>query len=85
VGNGLSVTPKSEVVMASESTCPFCRKPNRCEADEPTPCWCNEVDVPQELLDLLPAYAKGKVCICRACIEAYHSDPTGFAEQRKRG
>lgn len=58
--------------------CPLCGQPNACPnlgtADISRSCWCNDpaLSFPTELLEQLPAEAKGKACICRACVLAFH-------------
>ena len=56
------------------TVCPVCGQPNRCamEVERETgvaqgPCWCTQVDFSRELLEGLPAEARGKACICQAC------------------
>jgi hypothetical protein len=54
--------------------CPLCGQANRCatEAERRTgekqpPCWCTQVDFSAALLDRVPADARARACICRAC------------------
>lgn len=54
--------------------CPLCGQANLCamEAERLTgvkqgPCWCTQVDFNRAALDAIPAAARGKACICRAC------------------
>ncbi len=50
------------------------------------PCWCNNVKIPQELLDLVPQEQRGKHCICLACIDAFNNNPIEFTRDlRDRG
>lgn len=61
--------------------CPICSKPNGCmmaagRAEEG--CWCTEAVIPGELLALVPEEAKGKACICRDCVAAWHRDRGQF-------
>ena len=63
----------------NETICPFCRESNQCQAYE-ADCWCNQVVIPQDLLDLVPQSRQRKACICRDCISAYQNDPMRFSE-----
>lgn len=65
-------------VNNNNSICPFCKKHNQCQANTDVTCWCNQVKIPNELIDLLAENDKGKVCICSACIDSYHRDPDAF-------
>ena len=54
--------------------CPLCARPNRCameierETGQPQPpCWCTQVDFSGDLLEQVPAEARGQACICAAC------------------
>ena len=67
----------------SENICPFCHADNNCMAHSGAPCWCNQVTVPQELLDLLPEKNKGHACICLSCLQAFHENPRMFADTRR--
>jgi hypothetical protein len=62
--------------------CPLCHQHNECGNLIPVTdnCWCRdpEITFPKELLAQLPASAKHKACICRACVLAY-------LEQKKQG
>lgn len=63
------------------SLCPFCKKPNLCGVSDVGGCWCGKVEIPMELIEMLPE--RGKSCICRSCVEAYHANPeqfTGFSQ-----
>lgn len=60
--------------------CPFCLKANSCQVQSPINCWCYVVDVPEQLLALVPEHLKHQACICASCIEVYHQDPEGFTK-----
>ncbi|MGE0874985.1 MAG: cysteine-rich CWC family protein [Burkholderiales bacterium] len=51
--------------------CPLCGEQNACEmaAGSGKPCWCATLDFPAALLARVPAEARDKACICRACVE----------------
>lgn len=53
-----------------EKTCPICGKPNNCQHDKGN-CWCEKVEIPKYILDLVPDDKRGKVCICKDCIDKY--------------
>ena len=61
-----------------ESICPICGKNNNCMAHSDEPCWCLNVEIPQELLDLVPKDKKQKACICLKCIQDFKDDPQRF-------
>jgi len=54
-----------------KNICPLCQSHNNCQAHSDKYCWCNNIIVPQELIDLVPDASKGKSCICKACIEKF--------------
>jgi hypothetical protein len=60
--------------LPDPSHCPLCGKVNQCamEVEKATgtkqpPCWCTQVDFGAELLEKVPAAARGTACICEAC------------------
>jgi hypothetical protein len=57
--------------------CPLCGQANQCamEGERVTgiaqpPCWCTQANFSQELLEQLPADARGQACICAACAQS---------------
>ncbi|HOB65764.1 cysteine-rich CWC family protein [Ottowia sp.] len=60
---------------ATDATrCPLCGQPNGCALETERasgqaqpPCWCTAVAFSHALLDRVPADARGRACICRAC------------------
>ena len=68
----------SSPLTALESTrCPLCGQVNQCamEVERATgvkqpACWCTKVAFSSDLLDRLPAQARGQACICAACAAA---------------
>lgn len=72
--------------------CPLCGGDNRCamEIEQATgqkqpPCWCVTQAIPADLLERLPAQARGKACICARCVAAFHATPTNtFTGETKR-
>ena len=69
-------TPESEAV--DPARCPLCGRPNDCRlctaAAYKGPCWCESVTMPPELLVRVPAEARNRACICRACVTAFHRE-----------
>lgn len=70
-------------VITDATRCPLCGRANQCamEVERATglkqpPCWCTQVDFNRELLEGLPAEARGLACICQACA----TRPTPAAE-----
>ena len=61
-----------------ETICPICGKDNNCMAHSDEPCWCLNVEIPQELLDIIPNEKKKKACICLKCIQDFIDDPQRF-------
>jgi len=51
------------------SRCPLCGAPNGCAiaAGSPSPCWCASVLIGAEVLDRIPAAARGVACVCARC------------------
>jgi len=56
--------------------CPLCGQSNRCALEtqrltgvQQLPCWCTRLDFSPDLLDRLPAEARGRACICQACAQ----------------
>lgn len=56
-----------------EKICPICGQDNNCQhhLDE---CWCEKVEFPKHILDMIPEEKKGKACVCKACLEKYSSN-----------
>lgn len=51
--------------------CPLCQRGNRCGSVEgEARCWCFDATIPAEVLDDVPAEAKGLACICPDCVRA---------------
>jgi hypothetical protein len=54
--------------------CPLCGAANRCAMElerssglKQPPCWCTQVEFKREVLERIPAPARGLACICGAC------------------
>jgi hypothetical protein len=54
------------------SNCPLCQQKNCCDVDSPEQCWCTLEKVPKALIQQVPDKAKGKICICQACIKKFN-------------
>ena len=67
-----------------ESICPICGKDNNCMAHSNEPCWCNEMEIPKELLDLIPQDKKQKACICLKCIQDFKKNPKKFISKIRK-
>lgn len=54
--------------------CPLCGGQNQCPLASGDAyrgkCWCERIDIPQEVLDLVPEDARRLSCVCSACVEA---------------
>ncbi len=63
-------------------TCPLCGQSNAClsvaATDTKQACWCAnpKLKFPKTLLEKVPEEARGKACICQACVEAHQKDLT---------
>ena len=67
----------SPLTALQPTRCPLCGQVNQCamEVERATgvkqpACWCTTVDFSSDLLDRLPAQARGQACICAACAAA---------------
>ena len=67
-----------------QSRCPFCLKQNGCMVQSDNPCWCNNVDIPEKLIKLVPWEFKDKTCICADCIKIFLEDPIGFQQDQSQ-
>lgn len=64
-----------DTAQAADATrCPLCGGPNGCAMErqkasgEPQPpCWCTRVEFRREVLESIPAPARGRACVCQAC------------------
>ncbi|SEA47796.1 Cysteine-rich CWC [Desulfuromusa kysingii] len=61
-----------------EKRCPFCLHENYCMVETSEMCWCHDVVVPDELIELLPQTKLSQSCICQKCIDLFHKDPSTF-------
>jgi hypothetical protein len=66
-------------MFINPKVCPFCKKENKCEAHIPNNnCWCNSINVPKDLRDLIPKELQMKACICQNCVESFKEDKEKF-------
>lgn len=66
-----------------ETLCPFCGNPNRCGVAAVEGCWCGKVEIPIEMIELLPEPRKS--CICFECVRSYQGDPPAFIQRFRFG
>jgi prepilin-type N-terminal cleavage/methylation domain-containing protein/prepilin-type processing-associated H-X9-DG protein len=71
--------------------CPICGEPNECQLCSPAaykgPCWCLSVEMPGELLALVPADFHNRACVCRRCVDSFRPERMGglkFRTQTRR-
>ena len=69
--------------IIDETICPLCKKPNLCRAKSSEPCWCNTIQVPMALREVIPTDLKMKACICQKCIEAFNANQKEFLNDLK--
>jgi hypothetical protein len=67
----------------NDQSCPFCKYLNSCMVNDKNPCWCNNVEIPTELIALVPEYLQQKSCICLSCINHFNANPEFFKNQYK--
>jgi hypothetical protein len=69
-----------------ETRCPICGGENQCAqaaGHPPRACWCMHADVPEALIEAVPAEARNRRCICRRCVAYGHA--TGRLRQCAAG
>ena len=63
------------------STCPLCGGTNDCGLCTPNihagRCWCEAESIPAALIARVPPALRGRACICRDCITAFHCEEQG--------
>ncbi|WP_442603947.1 cysteine-rich CWC family protein [Paenibacillus sp. KN14-4R] len=57
--------------QVDEKKCPLCGENNRCGVYDGD-CWCFHIKVPLELRERISEAQRGKVCICRQCVEEFY-------------
>ncbi|MFM7025098.1 MAG: cysteine-rich CWC family protein [Limnohabitans sp.] len=64
------------LLPADPCRCPLCGGPNHCAMEQvqashaQAPCWCTRAQFSAQLLQQVPEPARGKACICQACVQA---------------
>jgi len=62
--------------LFNPAACPLCGEANACQLCSPAaykgPCWCAQVEVPEELIALVPEHLRNRACICASCVEKFH-------------
>lgn len=57
------------------SRCPLCGQGNGCGmVAGSSECWCFSAEIPADVLNRVPAEARGGACVCRNCASK-HADP----------
>lgn len=52
-------------------SCPLCGNPNQCGIAIGAPsCWCQRYDMPSSLIERVPAFLRGIVCVCENCVKS---------------
>ncbi len=64
--------------ITDQKACPFCKGVNQCMAYSDQACWCENVEIPTSLTELLPLHLQRKSCICLSCINAYNENKEQF-------
>ncbi|PJA32174.1 MAG: hypothetical protein CO187_05390 [Zetaproteobacteria bacterium CG_4_9_14_3_um_filter_53_7] len=64
------------------TSCPLCGEANHCvmatgKPDPEHPCWCKAKSFPHQLLEMVPAAAKNRCCICNSCLESFQQKTGG--------
>ncbi|WP_082957091.1 cysteine-rich CWC family protein [Vibrio sp. UCD-FRSSP16_30] len=62
----------------NEQQCPFCQGVNSCQAKTDHQCWCINVQIPAQLLNLVPRHLQHKSCVCLSCIALFKDNPELF-------
>ena len=57
-------------LKGEEKLCPLCGQDNNCKHGQ-SDCWCNIVEAPKYIIDMVPDDKKGMACICKSCLEKY--------------
>ena len=64
----------------SQKLCPFCKKDNNCMVVKAQACWCMDIGIPKELVELIKDN-KEKSCICKTCVLEYKKDKEAFIKK----
>ena len=69
-------------LIINPKICPICGNENGCKAGTNEKCWCMNIIVPKELLNLIPLELQRKSCVCKKCIDEFVRDPNKFKDSR---
>ncbi|MFN0179469.1 MAG: cysteine-rich CWC family protein [Gemmatimonadales bacterium] len=64
--------------LTEPGTCPLCGEPNACvmaAGPSSSPCWCEAIEISQEILDRIPPADRGQVCLCARCAAKGPGEP----------
>ncbi|MFQ3198857.1 MAG: hypothetical protein ACI8R9_002635 [Paraglaciecola sp.] len=70
--------PETVEQLVDDKRCPCCHKANNCMRSNAPHCWCYAIDIPAELLAMLPSGTTGQSCICIECISAFSANRADF-------
>jgi len=62
----------------NSTACPFCHQHNQCAVENKHGCWCYQIEIPTELIKLIPNKLVNQSCICNVCIQAFIHDREDF-------
>lgn len=63
---------------ADDMHCPCCHKNNSCMRENAPLCWCYAIEIPSELLAIVPSGSTGQSCLCIECISAFSANRADF-------
>ncbi len=70
-----------DVSPVDPNLCPLCGQPNQCAMEvaqatgvKQPPCWCSQVRFDATQLARIPEAARGKACLCAACVNSNDVD-----------
>ncbi len=64
-------------VALDAGCCPLCGEANRCPRVDDVgcnSCWCQVVNIPQGLLERIPAALRMRACVCQRCVDLYNDN-----------
>ncbi|NRA62110.1 MAG: cysteine-rich CWC family protein [Psychrobium sp.] len=70
--------------VSSALHCPICRQVNSCRANNAKNCWCMTLEIPAQLLALLPIDEINSRCICQQCISLFKNQPNEIKRMLQR-
>jgi hypothetical protein len=78
-----SSPPANMSCPTSETLCPLCGNPNRCGVAALEGCWCGKMEIPIELIEMLPE--PRMTCICVECVYSFQQNPQEFIRINQTG